>query len=134
MTDIRSQIENTLYRYAWTYDMDELDGIADCFTRDAQVEFRDSGLKIGRDAVTAELRRRRDKYTDGNIPWHIISNVFITEATESEATVRSCFAFFNHGPDGVRQLLSIGWYDDRFATEDEAWRIRRRRVRLPADR
>ncbi len=129
----RSGIENTLYRYAWAYDMDELDEIAGCFSTDAEVEFRDSGLKVGRDAVAAEMRRRRQKYTDGTIPWHVISNVYITDATDTRARVRSWYTFFTQSPDGSQKLTSIGWYDDQFALEDGEWRIRRRRVLLPQD-
>src|ERR1700749_4722349 len=104
MDDMRSGIENTLYRYAWTYDMNELDEIAEECTTDAEVEFRDSGLKVGRDAVAAEMRRRREKYTDGSIPWHVISNVYITDETDQEATVRSWWTFFVQSPDGGQRF------------------------------
>ena len=133
MSDTRSGIENTLYRYAWTYDRGELDGIAECFTTDAEVEFRDSGVKIGRAAVAAEMRRRREKYDDGSIPWHVITNVYITDETEVEATVRSWYTFFVQAPDGTQRFTSVGWYDDVFALEDGAWRVKRRRVLLPQD-
>ena len=67
MSDMRSGIENTLYRYAWTYDMDELDGIAECFTIDAEVQFRDTGLKVGRDAVAdVGLEGRRHLLVEHN--------------------------------------------------------------------
>jgi 3-phenylpropionate/cinnamic acid dioxygenase small subunit len=134
MSDMRSSIENTLYRYAWTYDMNELDGIAECFTTDAEVEFRDSGLKVGRDAVAAEMRRRREKYDDGSIPWHVISNVYITDATGTEAKVRSWYTFFVQAPDGVQRFSGVGWYDDTFALQDGEWRVKRRRVLQPHDR
>jgi 3-phenylpropionate/cinnamic acid dioxygenase small subunit len=134
MSDMRSSIENTLYRYAWTYDMDELDGIAECFTTDAQVEFRDTGLKVGRDAVAAEMRRRRGKYDDGSIPWHVISNIYITDATSTEAKVRSWYTFFVQAPDGAQRFSGVGWYDDTFALQDGEWRVKRRRVLQPHDR
>jgi 3-phenylpropionate/cinnamic acid dioxygenase small subunit len=134
MNDMRSSIENTLYRYAWTYDMNELDGIAECFTTDAEVEFRDSGLKVGRDAVAAEMRRRREKYADGGIPWHVISNIFITDETDSEAKVRSWYTFFVQSAEGEQRFSGVGWYDDVFGLEDGVWRIKRRRVLLPHDR
>jgi 3-phenylpropionate/cinnamic acid dioxygenase small subunit len=133
-SDVRSEIENTLYRYAWAYDMNELNGIAECFTTDAEVEFRDSGLKTGRDAVAAEMQRRREKYAHGSIPWHVISNVFITNVTATEATVRSWYTFFVQEPSGTQRFASVGWYDDVFALEDGAWRIKRRRVLSPQDR
>jgi 3-phenylpropionate/cinnamic acid dioxygenase small subunit len=134
MDDKRSEIENTLYRYAWTYDMDELDGIAECFTTDARVEFRDTGLKVGRDAVADEMRRRRGKHTDGSIPWHVISNIYITDVDDHRTRVRSWYTFFIRDADGTQRFASIGWYDDEFMLEDGAWRVHRRRILSPQDR
>jgi len=133
MADSRAGIENTLYRYAWTYDMNDLDGIAECFTVDAEVDFRDSGVKVGREAVAAEMIRRRQKYVDGSIPWHVISNVYITDETETQATVRSWFTFFVQSATGSQEFKGIGWYDDVFALEDGVWRVSRRRVLQPQD-
>jgi 3-phenylpropionate/cinnamic acid dioxygenase small subunit len=125
----RDEIENTLYRYAWAYDMDQLDEMGKCFTADAQVEFADVGLKAGRSAIVEEMRRRRDLYRPENaVPWHVISNVFIESQTEAEATVKAFFTFFVRGTDGVEKFRSIGYYDDTFGPEDGAWRIRHRRV------
>jgi hypothetical protein len=132
--DPRSGIENTLNRYAWAYDMDELDLIADCFATDAEVEFMDSGWKVGRDEVAGEMRRRRQKYPEGTVPWHVITNVWITDETEDRATVRSWWTFFIQDPDGSQRLSGVGWYDDVFALEDGAWRVKRRRVRKPHHR
>jgi 3-phenylpropionate/cinnamic acid dioxygenase small subunit len=132
MDDMRSGIENTLYRYAWAYDMNEA-GIGECFTSDAEVEFRDSGWKLGRDAVAAEMTRRREKYSDGSIPWHVISNIYITDPTDDSATVRSWYTFFVCAADGSQGFRSVGWYDDVFAVEAGVWRVRRRRVLMPHD-
>ena len=134
MDERRSGIENTLYRYAWAYDMNELDLMPGCFTADAEVEFMDVGWKIGRDAVAGELGRRRGKYVDGSIPWHVITNVYITDATETDATVRSWYTFFVQAPDGPQRFSSIGWYDDLFKLEDGDWRVHRRRILSPQDR
>src|SRR4051794_20052625 len=134
MDERRSGIENTLYRYAWAYDMDQLEQMPECFTTDAEVEFMDVGWKTGRDAVAEEMRRRRGKYADGGIPWHVISNVYITDATDTSATVRSWYTFFVQGTDGTQRFASVGWYDDRFALEDGVWRVRWRRVLQPHNR
>jgi hypothetical protein len=134
MGDPRSQIENTLYRYAWAYDMDELEAMGGCFTAHARVEFRDTGLIVGRDAVVTEMRRRREKYDDGSTPWHVITNVYITDETADQARVRSWFTFFVQAPDGAQRFVNIGWYDDLFVNEDTAWRIQRRRILSPHER
>jgi 3-phenylpropionate/cinnamic acid dioxygenase small subunit len=83
--------------------------------------------------VAAEMRRRREKYTDGSIPWHVISNVYITDATDREATVRSWWTFFVQSPEGEQRFSGVGWYDDVFGLEDGVWRVKRRRVLQPHD-
>jgi 3-phenylpropionate/cinnamic acid dioxygenase small subunit len=126
--NVRSEIENTLYRYAWTYDMDELDGIGECFTADAEVTFGDN-VQAGRDAVVRELKRRREKYRpDGTLPWHLITNVFIRRETQQEADVVSFYTFFVKPPDGPPVLTSVGHYADLFVPDGSAWRVKRRRV------
>ena len=134
MDETRSGIENTLYRYAWCYDMNELDEIGECFSTDAEVEFRDSGLMVGRDAVATEMRRRREKYTDGSIPWHVITNLYITDAEGDHKRARSWYTFFIQAADGPQRFASIGWYDDEFRHQDGAWRVHRRRILYPQDR
>jgi hypothetical protein len=126
--DPRSAIENTLYRYAWTYDMDELDGIGECFTEDAEVEFG-TGSQVGRSDVVTEMRRRREKYrpTDA-LPWHAITNVFIRNQTDEQAEVVSFFTFCIKSPGSPPVLTSIGHYDDLFVADGDSWRVKRRRV------
>ena len=125
----RSEIENTLYRYAWAYDMDELDEIAKCYVEKVEVEFGDIGLKVGKQAVVAAMKWRRDLHRPkGTLPWHVISNVFITEETDQEAKVKSFYTFFVKEPDGTASFRSMGYYDDIFANDGDAWRIKRRRV------
>lgn len=131
----RSEIENTLYRYAWAYDMDELAAIAECFTEDAEVEFRDTGLKVGRPAVVAEMMRRREKYRPaGETPWHVITNVYITDESARQAKVTSWWTFFVVSSDHTSAFTGIGSYDDVFANDNGAWRISRRRILLAGER
>jgi hypothetical protein len=127
----RPHIENTLYRYAWTYDMDELDGIGEVFTEDAEVTFG-SGLMVGREQVVGEMRRRREKYRpDNSLPWHVITNVYIRRETPTEADVVSFWTFFIRPQGGKPELQSIGYYDDLFVDDGDAWRVKRRVVTYP---
>src|SRR3954469_12165479 len=124
----RPFIENALARYAFAYDTDELELLAECFTRDAEVEFS-SGLKVGRDAVVAEMARRRARYRpDGVVPWHVISNVFIREESDEQARVASFYTFAVRSAGQAPKLQSMGYYDDLFVPEDGVWRVHRRRV------
>lgn len=124
----RDAIANTLSLYAWAYDRDELDLIGSCFTADAEVEFG-TGWKTGREAVVAELGRRRALYRPtGAIPWHVISNVLVHEQHEATARVTSFYTFLVKAPGEAPTPQSIGHYDDLFVVEDGVWRIRRRSV------
>ena len=123
----RSDIENVLYWYAWAYDMDELNTIGDCFAEDAEVAFG-TGVQYGREAVVAELTRRRGLYEKGTTPWHVISNVMIVEETDLEAVVTSFYTFFVKPAGEPAQFTSIGYYDDRFVNDKGIWRIQWRRV------
>jgi hypothetical protein len=129
----RDCIENTLYRYAWSYDMNELDDLGRCFMPDAEVEFS-TGLKLGREAVVDELRRRRGLYPEGAVPWHVITNVLLRERRGEEVVVASFFTFTLQPAGGEPKLTSIGWYDDVFAADGDGWRVRRRRVLRAGER
>jgi 3-phenylpropionate/cinnamic acid dioxygenase small subunit len=125
----RAHIDNTLYRYAWTMDRDLLDEIAECFTVDARVDFDGVVEAVGREAITAELSRRRARYRETDTtPWHVITNTYITEETESTATARSFFLALQTTRDGAPTVSAVGYYDDRFVDEGDAWRIEQRRV------
>jgi hypothetical protein len=125
----RSMIANVLSQYAWAYDLDRLEFLDACFARDAQVEFGDTGLKLGRAAVVAELRRRREKYRPtGQLPWHVISNIFVQFDNSISAQVSSWYSFGAMERGAPMALNKFGRYDDKFIFEDEAWRIAHRRV------
>ena len=132
---VRPDIENTLARYAWLFDANDIDGLRDCFTTDAALEIGDERAVTGREAVIAELRRRRERYAgSGALPWHLTSTVEIVTADELSATVRSRFALTILEADGPPRLASVGSYDDELVCVEGRWRIRRRRVRQPAGR
>src|ERR1700754_1568862 len=105
---MRSEIENTLYRYAFAYDMEEARDIGMCFTEDAECVFWGTGLKVGRADVAKELERRRGGYPEGGVPWHVITNIFIREQRETEAVVASFYTFVVHTPDEKPLLRSVG--------------------------
>lgn len=132
-----SMISNNLNRYAWAFDWDELDLMGDCFAREARVQFpAPTGLKVGREAVVAELERRRSlSRPQGALPWHIITNVFVRPQTPTTAIVASWWSFGVKPKDGpLAGLTSFGWYDDTFVLEDNDWRVATRRVLMAGER
>jgi len=125
---IRDEIENLYALYAWAFDMDQLELIADMFTDDAKVEFSD-GQAEGREEVLADMEKRRATFRGGNlIPWHLMTNLHIVKATEREATVRCFYTFFVKQPSGSIEPNRIGYYQDVFVEEAGVWRIHRRRI------
>jgi hypothetical protein len=125
----RPLMENVLGQFAWAYDLDKLEFLDACFTSDCRVEFGDTGLKAGRGAVVAEFRRRREKYRPlGQIPWHVITNVFVRMESPDRASVSSWYGFGTMEPGQLMALDRFGRYDDLFVLEDEAWRIACRRI------
>ncbi len=136
IANLHARIANTLSRYAWAYDWDEIHLIGECFTRDTEVIFGDTGLKKGRDAVVAELDRRRSIYRPKQqTPWHVSTNVFVRPINETRATVASWYSFGTVEPGkSLTALTSFGWYDDVFALEDGEWRVATRRVLRAGER
>jgi SnoaL-like domain len=131
----RTMIANTLCRYAWAYDWDELHMIGECFCRDAEVLFN-TGLRKGRDDVVAELERRRSVYRpDGDTPWHVSTNVFVRPVSSTRAIVASWYSFgVRKQGEQLTKFTSFGWYDDVFILEDGDWRVLTRRVLRAGDR
>jgi len=132
VSDQRSSIENTLNRCAYCYDVGPLEGIGDCFAIDAQMTFVDASPIAGREALAAEMARRRHvpRYQDGSRPWHVLTNIYIAQQTEREATVYTSWMFFIVNPDGKANPISIGYYDDTFTSDGHTWLIQRRVEKL----
>lgn len=126
--DARSLIENTVNLYAYLYDVGQVELIADVWTEDTEVTFVDTGLICGRQAVTAEMIRRRHvpRYQDGTRPWHVLSNLTIHEIDGKEAKVTTWWTFYVIPPEADAKLVSLGYYDDILQNDGDKWRIRRR--------
>jgi uncharacterized protein (TIGR02246 family) len=131
VTDARGSIENVVYRVARGYDENDDSVLAQCFTSDAVVDWHGSAQMEGKEAVVAELLRRRARYTD-TLPWHVVSSVEVLTETDHAATVRSRYTFSVLGGEPSPALTAVGWYHDEFTREDGAWRISHRRLAAAA--
>jgi 3-phenylpropionate/cinnamic acid dioxygenase small subunit len=123
-----------LARYAWAFDTNDLDGLRDCFTVDAEFEVSGGGgaVAVGRDAVVAELARLRARHLpSATTPWHLVSTLWIVSTGSDTVSARSRFMLVVSERDGPPQLVSVGWYSDEIVNSDGAWRLRRRRVLRP---
>jgi hypothetical protein len=130
---LREQVENALSRYAWCYDMNQLEGIGQCLLQDAELAFLTVRV-VGIDAIIDELRRRRSRYGPETVPAHLMTNVYIREPLGDEVEVTSSFLFCTSSPPEHPVLTSAGYYHDWFRFDGSSWRIARRRIfQLPAD-
>jgi hypothetical protein len=124
----RAAIENSLALYAWAFDMDEMERMGECFTEDAEVRFAD-GFEQGREDVVANLERRREAFRGRQlIPWHLMTNLLISDESQDHADVTCFFTFFTRSGNDVPQLSSIGYYADHFVRDGAVWRVHRRHV------
>lgn len=128
---IRDEIENTLALYAWSYDFDNCRDIGQCFTADAVVNF-DTGVRRGREEIVAELTRKRAKYGDDVVLWHVSTNLLIQSRTDYKVDAKSWFTFLVKKPGGDIANTALGYYDDSFLLDDGMWRVGIRSVVLKA--
>jgi hypothetical protein len=125
----RDEIEDQHARYAWAFDMDELGEIGDCFVADAEVEFGNGAVAVGRDAIVAALEQRRAAFRERAVaPWHVMSNLLLREARPDRIEATCFYTFFTKPADRAPQPEAIGYYEDRFVAEVGAWRLQRRRI------
>jgi hypothetical protein len=128
--DARGEIENTLFRWTWYFDMQQIDKIGECFSEDAEYEFDTGDIKVGREAIVEELRRRRARYGD-SAPRHVNTNVFVAEQSDSEATVKSfVMAIASRGESDRQIIRPMSIWHDEFVNVNGAWLIRKRSVEV----
>jgi 3-phenylpropionate/cinnamic acid dioxygenase small subunit len=132
-TDVYVAINNVLGRYAFAYDIDELDLLDECFAENAEVWFS-TGVQNGRPAVLAELHRRRSGYRPREeTPWHIITNLFVRPAESGAFRATSYFSFGVDRKDQPMIVGKYGRYEDVFVSEEGQWRISTRHI-IPVGR
>ncbi|NKQ52020.1 nuclear transport factor 2 family protein [Amycolatopsis sp. K13G38] len=80
-------------------------------------------------AGTDELIAFAERFAAGDgVTRHVITNLYIEQATEHEATVVAYLQIVHTAPDGPSRLVRQTTITDRLSF-DGTWRIRRREVR-----
>lgn len=128
----RGQINDVLNRYAWGYDENKLDVIGECFTADAVFSMRIAdgdliGPFEGREAILGLMKGSLESQTDQRR--HVTTNVFFESDERDAAEVMSYLTLISVA-DGRLNVLSSGWYRDRFVLDGDRWRIRDRYLQL----
>lgn len=133
---MRNAIEDTIIRYAWAYDENEIDAAVDVFLDGATLEVANSGLApaVGKEAIRAFLADAREgRAARGEQPRHLVNNVRILEVGAGRATVLSYMTLMVTDADGSARVDCAGTYLDSLVAVDEGWKLENRRISFDRD-
>jgi hypothetical protein len=130
----RLTIMERLNRYAWGYDVPDLEMLKDSFTCDAVffIHMKDGkewGPLRGRDLIVDWMANV--KKTQSGQRRHSITGVLFDELAQEHATVR-CFLVVTSAGDDTVNLVTTGGYRIELGREGSAWRIRKLELLLDA--
>ena len=125
-------MHDVVSRAAWAYDEARLDVVASCFAANAVMTVAVAGAGTparieGRDAIVGLIRSSIEAQNDQRR--HVMSIVFFESDDAVEPVVVSTLTLVVVA-DGAARVLSCGTYRDEMARDGNAWRIRRRDLRL----
>ncbi|MDR7303977.1 nuclear transport factor 2 family protein [Haloactinomyces albus] len=127
----RTEIENTLNRYALGYDDGDLAMVKDTFTPEAVLSLRVAGGDLigpfeGRDAILTMMRDAAHSQNDQRR--HVTSNIII-DADDDRATSMSYLTIFS-AQNGTLTALSTGKYEDELVRTEGGWKLSKRHIAL----
>ncbi len=131
-TQARLDIIETLNRYAWGYDLRDLELMGGTFTRDGSFEISLTGHAgwgpyRGRAAIVEWLSAVMEGQTDQRR--HCVTNVIFRELGAGRASVDS-YLVLTAVENGTLRVVCTGTYHDEVVREDGAWLIRHKILRL----
>jgi hypothetical protein len=132
---LRSDIEDTIYQYAWGYDCDELDLLAAAFAEDGMLNHAiDGSIVNGRDAIRAWMDEKRQVFRDaGEQPRHMLANVVAERTSDDTATSRCYMTMVVTRSDGSVYLHHAGRYLDELRRVGDRWLFAKRLIRCDRD-
>lgn len=130
----RLTILERLNRYAWGYDVPDLEMLRDSFTSDAvffmhMEDGKEWGPLRGRDLIVDWMSNV--KKTQSGQRRHSITNVAFDEIADAHAIVR-CFLMVTAAAKGTVSLITTGGYRIELDREGNTWRIRKLELLLDA--
>lgn len=128
----RVAIEQLMFTYADAIDGGDFEGIGELFARGRIVDAEGNLQGEGRDGVKAIYERSTQLYEDGTpMTQHVTTNLAFTfDADGRGAGVRSRFTVVQQLPDFPLQAIITGYYEDRFAWDEESgWHFTERKMR-----
>ncbi len=128
----RTAIANLMFTYAECIDGGDFDGIGALFAR-ARILAADGQVQgEGREGVKAIYDASTKLYEDGTpMTQHVTTNLIFEFADDGRtAEVRSRFTVMQQLPDFPLQAIITGYYEDRFAwDEDSGWHFVQRQMK-----
>jgi ketosteroid isomerase-like protein len=121
-------IMNLAAQYSHSLDECDWDGLGDCFTSDAVVEFTANPDPLrGRQAIVEFIRTGRKRF---DVTQHVIGTPSVQ--VEGDTAKASFYVMAQHvvSRDGQTRTCLVGVrYDDDFQRTGEGWRLAHRRTR-----
>jgi hypothetical protein len=121
----RLTITERLSRYAWGYDIHDMEMLRGSFTSDATFSMHlaggeDWGPFVGREAIVEWMAGFMKAQADQRR--HSMTNVLFDELTDTRAVVR-CFLVLTAAEGGTVRLVTTGQYQIEMEKQGLAWRI-----------
>jgi 3-phenylpropionate/cinnamic acid dioxygenase small subunit len=132
---LRHAIEDSIYRYAWGYDDDELDLLASAFAEQATLNHAIDGSFVeGRETIRAWMDEKREVFRQaGEQPRHMIANVVVEQDSETTASSRCYMTMMVTRSDGTVYAHHAGRYFDTYVRVGDRWLFSQRLIRVDRD-
>lgn len=124
VSDPTQAVARLVARYCHHVDRGPADAIAPLFTADGVLDLGERRLE-GRDAIDAFYR---DRATRGITSRHVVANLLVEAAGDSEAHVTSTLLLFREL--AATTPVIVADYYDRVVLEDGEWRFASKRVEI----
>ena len=119
----REAIRDLARRYAHCVWQKDVEGATDLFTEDGEMDTGERAVIQGREALLASYREMV-----GNAQFQPFVHNHVVEVAGDEAT-GTCYLDLRAIQDG-QSMIGSGYYEDRYARVDGAWKFRKRKLIL----
>jgi SnoaL-like protein len=132
---LRSDVEDTIYQYAWGYDDDELDLLAGAFAPDGTLNHAiDGSFVSGRAEIRAWMDEKREIFRQaGEQPRHMLANVVVEQTSPTTVSARCYMTMMVTRSDGSVYAHHAGRYFDQLVLIDDRWLFSERLIRVDRD-
>jgi 3-phenylpropionate/cinnamic acid dioxygenase small subunit len=132
---LRDEIADTIYRYAWGYDDDDLDLLAAAFAEGATLNHAiDGSIVTGPAEIREWMDEKREVFrANGEQPRHMIANIVAEQESETTASSRCYMTMMVTRSDGSVYAHHSGRYLDKYVRVGDRWLFSERLIRVDRD-